>query len=36
MSINKNNWFAESIFFVGVHWMEFVSHMKFHQLQTQR
>ena len=21
---------------VGVHWMEFVSHVKFHQLQTQR
>jgi hypothetical protein len=29
MSINENNWFAESMFFVGVHWMEFVSHVKF-------
>jgi hypothetical protein len=26
----------ESMFFVGVHWMEFVSHVKFRQLQTQR
>jgi hypothetical protein len=24
------------MFFVGVHWMEFVSHVKFRQLQTQR
>ena len=31
-----NNWIAESMFFVGVHWMEFVSHAKFRQLQTQR
>jgi hypothetical protein len=23
------------MFFVGVHWMEFVSHVKFRQLQTQ-
>jgi hypothetical protein len=23
-------------FFVGVHWMKFVSHVKFRQLQTQR
>jgi hypothetical protein len=30
------NWFAESRFFVGVRWMEFVSHVKFRQLQTQR
>jgi hypothetical protein len=36
MSINEKNWFAESMFFVGVHSMEFVSHVKFHQLQTQR
>ena len=36
ISINENNWFAESMFFVGVHWMEFVSHVKFRQLQTQR
>jgi hypothetical protein len=33
---NEKNWFAESRFFVGVHWMEFVSHVKFRQLQTQR
>jgi hypothetical protein len=32
--MNENNWFAESMFFVGVHWMEFVSHVKFRQLQT--
>jgi hypothetical protein len=36
ISIDENNWFAESMFFVGVHWMEFVSHVKFRQLQTQR
>jgi hypothetical protein len=36
ISINEKNWFAESMFFVGVHWMEFVSHVKFRQLQTQR
>jgi hypothetical protein len=36
LTINENNWFAESMFFVGVHWMEFVSHVKFRQLQTQR
>jgi hypothetical protein len=36
ISINENNWFAESMLFVGVHWMEFVSHVKFRQLQTQR
>jgi hypothetical protein len=36
ISINGNNWFAESMFFVGVHWMEFVYHVKFRQLQTQR
>jgi hypothetical protein len=24
------------MFFVEVHWMEFVSHVKFRQLQTQR
>jgi hypothetical protein len=29
ISINEKNWFAESMFFVGVHWMEFVSHVKF-------
>ena len=23
ISINEKNWFAESRFFVGVHWMEF-------------
>jgi hypothetical protein len=34
--INEKNWFAESWFFVGVHWMEFVSHVKFRRLQTQR
>jgi hypothetical protein len=34
--VNENNWFAESRFFVGVHWMEFVSHVRFRQLQTQR
>jgi hypothetical protein len=34
--INEKIWFAESMFFVGVHWMEFVSHVKFRQLQTQR
>jgi hypothetical protein len=34
ISINGNNWFAESMFFIGVHWMEFVSHVKFRQLQT--
>jgi uncharacterized membrane protein len=27
---------AESMFFVGVHWMAFVSHVKFRKLQTQR
>jgi hypothetical protein len=32
----QNNWFVESMFFVGVHWMEFVSHVKFRQLQKQR
>jgi hypothetical protein len=36
ITINEKNWFAESRFFVGVHWMEFVSHVKFRQLQTQR
>jgi hypothetical protein len=36
ISINENNWFAESMFFVGVHWMEFVSHVRFRKLQTQR
>jgi hypothetical protein len=36
ISINEKNWFAESRFFVGVRWMEFVSHVKFRQLQTQR
>jgi hypothetical protein len=36
ISINDKNWFAESMFFVGVHWMEFVSHVKFRQLQAQR
>jgi hypothetical protein len=36
ISINEKNWFAESMFFVGVHWMEFVSQVKFRQLQTQR
>ena len=36
ISINENNWLAKSTFFVGVHWMEFVSHVKFRQLQTQR
>jgi hypothetical protein len=36
ISINEKNWFAESMFFVGVHWMKFVSHVKFRQLQTQR
>jgi hypothetical protein len=35
ISINEKNWFAESMFFVGVHWMEFVSHVKFRQLQAQ-
>jgi hypothetical protein len=30
------HWFAESMFFVGVHWMAFGSHVKFRQLQTQR
>jgi hypothetical protein len=35
ISINENNWLAESMFFVGVHWMEFVSHVKFRQLQKQ-
>jgi hypothetical protein len=34
--INEKNWFAERRFFVGVHWMEFVSHVKFRRLQTQR
>ena len=29
ISINENNWFAENMFFVGVHWLEFVSHVKF-------
>jgi hypothetical protein len=24
ISINENNWFAENMFFVGVHWLEFV------------
>jgi hypothetical protein len=24
ISINEKNWFAESMIFVGVHWMEFV------------
>jgi hypothetical protein len=23
ISINENNWFVESRFFVGIHWMEF-------------
>ena len=36
ISIDEKNWFAESMFFVEVHWMEFVSHVKFRQLQTQR
>jgi hypothetical protein len=36
ISINEKNWFAESMFFVRIHWMEFVSHVKFRQLQTQR
>jgi hypothetical protein len=36
ISINEKNWFAESMLFVGVHWMAFVSHVKFRQLQTQR
>jgi hypothetical protein len=36
ISINEKNRFAESMFFVGVHWMEFVSRVKFRQLQTQR
>jgi hypothetical protein len=33
---SEKNWFAESRFFVGVHWMEFVYNVKFRQLQTQR
>jgi hypothetical protein len=33
---NEKNWFAERRFSVGVHWMEFASHVKFRQLQTQR
>jgi hypothetical protein len=36
ISINERNWFAESMFFVGIHWMEFVFHVNFHRLQTQR
>jgi hypothetical protein len=34
ISINEKNWLAESMFLVGVHWMEFVSRVKFCQLQT--
>jgi hypothetical protein len=35
ISINENNWLAESMFFVSVHWIEFVSHVKFRQLQPR-
>jgi hypothetical protein len=35
ISNNDKIWFAEGMFFAGVHWMEFVSHVKFRQLQAQ-
>jgi hypothetical protein len=36
ITINEKNWFAESRFFVGVHYMEFVSHVKFRRSTVQK